>query len=464
MKAGVISIDITPQMGAPLAGNPRPVNAAVGVHDPIAANIICLDDGDTRVFLIGMDLLGIEVDTCEKICAGITRATGVPGGNIMISATHTHSGPNAPRLYYSAYEDPQIMEKEAGEVETYLEQLVEKVVAGAVAAAKDMTECTLSFGQASDGRFSHNRRLRMKDGSICMIFEPYRLEDIVCLSDPVSADTVSVLKISAPDGKILALYVHYATHPAIACGLDFLVSRDFPGWMTDCLVLSGTGSLESLPAFQDGLFYVQDAAAKLSVLCAQLSAGEQHNILDCCAAPGGKSFAAAIAMGGEGQIHSCDVHAHKTGLISNGAARLGLENIAVYQQDATAFREEWQGKMDAVIADVPCSGYGIIRKKPDIRYKDPKTMTDLPQLQLQILKNQARYVKPGGVLLYSTCTLLHAENAGVVEAFLKENPAFILQPLQLPDVFPKNTTGMLTLVPGQYDTDGFFICKMRRNS
>lgn len=235
MKAGVISIDITPQMGAPLAGNPRPVNAAVGVHDPIAANIICLDDGDTRVFLIGMDLLGIEVDTCEKICAGITRATGVPGENIMISTTHTHSGPNAPRLYYSAYEDPQIMEKEAGEVETYLEQLVEKVVAGAVAAAKDMTECTLSFGQASDGRFSHNRRLRMKDGSICMIFEPYRLEDIVCLSDPVSADTISVLKISAPDGKILALYVHYATHPAIACGLDFLVSRDFPGWMTDCL-------------------------------------------------------------------------------------------------------------------------------------------------------------------------------------------------------------------------------------
>ena len=235
-------------------------------------------------------------------------------------------------------------------------------------------------------------------------------------------------------------------------------------WMPDCLVLAGTGDLEKLESFQKGLFYVQDCAAKLSVLCAQLYAGEQHNILDCCAAPGGKIFAAAIAMGREGQIHSCDVHAHKTGLISNGAARLGLENIAVYQQDATAFREEWQGKMDAVIADVPCSGYGIIRKKPDIRYKDPKTMTDLPQLQLQILKNQARYVKPGGVLLYSTCTLLHAENAGVVEAFLKENPAFILQPLQLPDVFPKNTTGMLTLVPGQYDTDGFFICRMRRKA
>lgn len=235
MKAGVISIDITPQMGAPLAGNPRPVNAAQGVHDPIAANIICLDDGNTRVFLIGMDLLGVEVDTCQKICDGITRLTGVPAQNIMISATHTHSGPNAPRLYYSAYEDPNVLEKESAEVEIYLEHLVEKVVAGAAAAAEKLEECTLSFGQASDGRFSHNRRLRMKDGSICMIFEPYQLENIVCLSDPVSADTVSVLKITSQDGKILALYVHYATHPAIACGLDFLVSRDFPGWMTDSL-------------------------------------------------------------------------------------------------------------------------------------------------------------------------------------------------------------------------------------
>ena len=118
--------------------------------------------------------------------------------------------------------------------------------------------------------------------------------------------------------------------------------------------------------------------------------------------------------------------------------------------------------MDAVIADVPCSGYGIIRKKPDIRYKDPATMADLPALQLKILSNQARYVKPGGVLLYSTCTLLHRENEAVVEAFLKENQEFILEKLPLPDVFPENTTGMLALIPGEYDTDGFFISRMRR--
>ena len=120
--------------------------------------------------------------------------------------------------------------------------------------------------------------------------------------------------------------------------------------------------------------------------------------------------------------------------------------------------------MDVVLADVPCSGYGIIRKKPDIRYKKPEDMADLPQLQLQILKNQSRYVKKGGVLIYSTCTLLRQENEGVVEAFLSENSDYTLEPLPLPDAFPRNESGMLALVPGQYDTDGFFIARLRRSA
>ena len=238
------------------------------------------------------------------------------------------------------------------------------------------------------------------------------------------------------------------------------VSAEPHSWMPDCLVLSGFGNLEQLPAFREGLFYVQDPAAKLSVLCAQVP--QNAAVLDCCAAPGGKSFAAAIAMAGTGTICSCDVHSHKTALIENGAARLGIRNLTVHCADATVFCPQWERAMDAVIADVPCSGYGIIRKKPDIRYKDPASMKDLPRLQLQILKNQARYVKPGGLLLYSTCTLVRQENEGVVEAFLKDNPEFTTEPLPLPGVFPKNTDGMLALVPGQYDTDGFFICRMRR--
>ena len=233
-------------------------------------------------------------------------------------------------------------------------------------------------------------------------------------------------------------------------------------WLSDCLVLSGTGSVEKLKTFQQGLFYVQDAAARLSVLCAGITP-ETRNVLDCCAAPGGKSFAAAIAMGDRGSVISCDVHAYKTQLIQNGAQRLGLENITVRHQDAARFVPEWEEKMDVVIADVPCSGYGIIRKKPDIRYKDPDSMKDLPQLQLAILENQSRYVRPGGVLLYSTCTLVQRENEGVVEVFLQKHPEFHTEPLPLPEALPPCDSGMLALIPGQYDTDGFFICRLRKD-
>jgi len=236
------------------------------------------------------------------------------------------------------------------------------------------------------------------------------------------------------------------------------------GWMPDCLILSGTGNLEHLPSFREGLYYVQDPAAKLSVLCARLPLDGDVRVLDCCAAPGGKSFAAAIAMGGRGSITSCDFYSHKAKIIANGAQRLGLANIHARQQDATAFVPEWENAMDYVIADVPCSGYGIIRKKPDIRYKNLEEMAKLPQLQLQILQNQARYVKPGGCLMYSTCTLTHGENEGVVEQFLKHNHEFYLEPLSLPAVFPENESGMLALVPGQYDTDGFFIARLRRKA
>ena len=232
-------------------------------------------------------------------------------------------------------------------------------------------------------------------------------------------------------------------------------------WMPDCLVLSNTGDLEKLLSFREGLFYVQDPAAKLSVLCAGLPE-EEIRVLDCCSAPGGKSFAVTAATAGKAVITSCDVHAHKVPLIQKGAERLGFDNITARQQDATEFVPAWENSFDAIICDVPCSGYGIIRKKPDIRYKKPEEMADLPDLQLQILENQARYLKAGGVLIYSTCTLVRGENEGVVEAFLSKNGDFYLESLPLPAPFPANESGMLALVPGQYDTDGFFIARLRR--
>ena len=291
-------------------------------------------------------------------------------------------------------------------------------------------------------------------------------------------DLISLLKANLPKGRLEPMLIANNAAPQTMVQVNTLritasklverlaserVTAVPHGWMKDCLVLSGTGSLENLPSFKEGLFYVQDPAAKLSVLCAKLPQ-EDVNVLDCCAAPGGKSFAAAIAMAGRGKITSCDIHAHKTGLIENGAARLGLTNITAKQQDAAQRVPEWVEAMDVVIADVPCSGLGIIRKKPDIRYKAMADMKELPALQRKILENQASYVKKGGVLLYSTCTVLKAENEDVVNAFLSGHEDFNLEPLDLPEVFPKNETGMLTLIPGEYDTDGFFICRLRRNA
>ena len=291
-------------------------------------------------------------------------------------------------------------------------------------------------------------------------------------------ELISLLKANLPKGKLEPMLVADNAAPETVVQVNTLrttaaqlllrleqehVSAKPHAWMRDCLVLSGTGSIENLPSFQEGLFYVQDPAAKLSVLCAKLPKADIR-VLDCCSAPGGKSFAAAIAMEGRGQITSCDVHDHKTGLIENGAARLGLTNITARRQDATVHVPEWVETMDVVIADVPCSGLGIIRKKPDIRYKNLEELKELPALQLAILENQSAYVKKGGVLLYSTCTVLKAENEDVVGAFLEKHDDFYLEPLELPEVFPKNESGMLTLIPGDYDTDGFFICRLRRKA
>ena len=188
-------------------------------------------------------------------------------------------------------------------------------------------------------------------------------------------------------------------------------------WLDGCLLLSRTGELERLSAFQEGLFYVQDPASRLAVLAAGPEPGMR--VLDCCAAPGGKTFAAALAMGDRGEMVSCDLHPHKKRLIRAGADRLGLTCVRPVTADGRQFRPEWEGAFDLVLVDAPCSGLGVIRKKPDIRYKDPAPLAGLPQVQRAILDNAARYVRPGGALLYSTCTLLRRENEEVVAAFLQ---------------------------------------------
>lgn len=227
----------------------------------------------------------------------------------------------------------------------------------------------------------------------------------------------------------------------------------------NCILCTGTGNLTELPAFKRGDVTVQDGASQV---CAQMLLVKQgETILDCCAAPGGKTFLLAQQAGKTGRVMSCDIYEHKLKKIEEGAQRLGLSNIAVYNQDAAQFRPEWESIADGVLCDVPCSGFGIIRKKPEIRYKDPESLKNLPLLQKKVLKNCARYVKPGGRLVYSTCTILGRENEEVVQAFLSEHPDFTIEPMCHP-LFSSADNGMITLLPHRHGTDGFFIARLRR--
>ena len=231
-------------------------------------------------------------------------------------------------------------------------------------------------------------------------------------------------------------------------------------WLKGCLILNKTGNLERLDAYQQGLFYVQDPASRLMALASGAAPGMR--VLDVCAAPGGKSFAAAIQMENQGEVISSDLHPHKKKLIQAGADRLGLSIIKPMTADGKVRREEWVSAFDLVLVDAPCSGLGVIRKKPDIRYKDPEPLADLPQVQQAILENAAGYVKQGGVLMYSTCTILPRENGEIVAAFLKKHPEFVREAFTLPGPAGEVSEGEITLWPQVHQTDGFFICKLRK--
>lgn len=216
----------------------------------------------------------------------------------------------------------------------------------------------------------------------------------------------------------------------------------------DTLLLTGAGDITALAEFRDGLFYVQDAAALSSVRMSGARAG--MSVLDGCAAPGGKSFAAAIQMGGEGRIVSCDVSEKKLPRISSGAARLGIDIIETRVMDGRTPDEELFGAFDLVIADCPCSGFGVIRKKPEIRFKTSEEIEPLPEIQYAILSGLAKCVRPGGALLYSTCTVLRRENQDVAERFIADNGGFKMEKCA-------------EFWPHIHGTDGFFVCRMIRS-
>ena len=214
------------------------------------------------------------------------------------------------------------------------------------------------------------------------------------------------------------------------------------------VVISGA-SVTELPGYAEGEFFVQDEASQLCVEALEARAGMQ--VLDACACPGSKSFGAAIDMQNEGRVVSCDLHKNKLSLVLSGAERLGISTLSVEARDARELRAEWVGCFDRVLCDVPCSGFGVFAKKPELRYKDPQKSAALPTIQRDILETASQYVKVGGRLVYSTCTLLPAENQDNVAAFLQAHPAFVLLRER-------------TLTPDEDGCDGFYFAVLEKQN
>ena len=236
------------------------------------------------------------------------------------------------------------------------------------------------------------------------------------------------------------------------------------GLVPDAFLIHDPGNLAWDAGYRQGDFSIQGQSAMLAAQAVCPRPGMQ--ILDACAAPGGKSCLMAERMGGSGRVHAWDVHEHRVALIRAAAKRLDLDNVRPAVHDATLPMETMDLAMDAVLVDAPCSGLGVIADKPDIKYRlTAQALDELPRLQARILECCARAVKPGGLLVYATCTILPAENGDIVRAFLQAHPEFEMDAGDdwLPEALrPRLEGGMLQLLPHRDGLEGFFIARMRR--
>lgn len=220
------------------------------------------------------------------------------------------------------------------------------------------------------------------------------------------------------------------------------------------ITLKNSGGISGIDGFTEGLFTVQAKPFEKTAELLLLEPG--MTVLDACAAPGGKTTYIAELMKDKGQIYAFDVYEHKLKLINEASERLSIHIIKTGLHDASKMNEELVGKCDRVLLDVPCSGTGIIRRRPDIKW-NRKEDEEFSSLQLEILKSQSLCLKSGGILIYSTCSIDKRENEDVVNAFLNENKDFSLMP------FEGGTSGYKTWYPDTDGTDGAFICRMKKN-
>lgn len=232
-----------------------------------------------------------------------------------------------------------------------------------------------------------------------------------------------------------------------------------PGCVPNSLVLKGAGDVTALPEFSSGLFHVQSEASQAA--CAALCVKPGEKVVDVCAAPGGKTATLAQEMEDAGVLFSRDAAQNRVPLIDQALARLGISCVHTACADARVYDEQLSGA-DAVLCDVPCTGLGVLAKKPDIRYKTLDDLEQLYTLQQDILETSARYVKKGGRLVYSTCTVNPKENEVIAQAFLARHSEFRPAAYQCPVPGAHTRNGMTTLYPFFTQTDGFFIASFER--
>ena len=230
-------------------------------------------------------------------------------------------------------------------------------------------------------------------------------------------------------------------------------------YFDDCIDVKGYAP-ESSQCYKDGLFHVQDISSRLC--CKAVDALEGMTVLDICSAPGGKTFTIAELMFNKGKLFSFDLHEKRADLVEKGAERLGINIVKASANNGKVYNSSMP-MADRVLCDVPCSGLGVIRRKPEIKYKDLSDFDGLPEIQYQILDTSSKYVKPNGYLIYSTCTVSDAENRDNVLRFLKEHPDFELAPLWN-DMGKFDGEEMLTVLPEYFNSDGFYIAKFKRIS
>lgn len=250
-------------------------------------------------------------------------------------------------------------------------------------------------------------------------------------------------------------------------------------YLEDAYCLSNVEGVSNLPGFEEGLFTVQDISSMLAVEAAGIKPGDK--VLDVCAAPGGKTAYAAMLTGDSGSVVAGDVSEYKTSMIEDNCERLGLNNVSVVIRDASVRDEEHIQKYDVVIADVPCLGLGVIGRKKEIKYRIKETdIESITALQKQIVRQAAECVKPGGILLYSTCSMTYEENAAMVKWMEDELALLIGKTIKaesmestLPGSFVQSISdidaeqikaGSMQLMPGVHESDGFFFARMRVNN